>query len=125
MISEQRTAQLRVKKNCIIAEGGGGTIFYATPTRARLLIDGGAAELVNVGPVERQIVGPSETKPTGPQEKKTVLIDSTAGPSTDSPASIESGKTEPSSVLVEAHRLLGRNAPSLPKRGRGRLRKSG
>lgn len=63
---EPKTAHLRVKHKRIIAEGTGGTIFWATPSRARLLIDAGAVELMN-GP---RLVGPAETKPAEPLEKK-------------------------------------------------------
>ena len=109
MLAEMKTAQCRVIGNSIIAEGCSGTIFYATPTRARLLIDAGAVVLVNtVGPSNAQVVGPSETKPTGPQEKKTSLTDSTDGHSTDSPASTRSGKGDASQSLVEDHRLQKR-----------------
>ena len=124
MQAEMRTAQLRVRPNAIIAEGGGGTIFYATPTRAKLLIDHGAAELVNVGPTVRPAAGPTETKPTGPTEfkepaeKKSYSQGGPAGPLTDSQPSIESGKAKPSSSLVAAHRSPKTSANPSPKRGR-------
>lgn len=127
--AEQRTAQLRVKKNCIIAEGGGGTIFWATPTRARLLIDGGGAELVNVGPAERPAAGPSETQIAGPSEFKEPAEKkySAAGPGgrlIDSVPSTGSGAGAVSSVSAAALVSPQRNAPPLVKRGRGRPRKS-
>lgn len=128
MIAEQKTAQLRVKKNCIIAEGGGGTIFYATPTRARLLIDGGGAELVNVGPAVRPVVGPSETPTAGPSEfkepveKKSVSQDVQAGPLTGSASSTESG-TAPLSSSSAAALVSAERKPGLFRR-RGRPPKS-
>jgi hypothetical protein len=76
---EAKTAQVRIKPRCIIAEGASGTIVWLTPSRARLLIDGGAVELVNT-------VGPTETKPVGATEKKS-LPAAPAGPSTDSASS--------------------------------------
>ena len=131
MKAEQKTAQCRVKKNCIIAEGGAGTIFYATPTRARLLIDGGGAELVNVGPTVRPVAGPSETPTAGPSEfkevveKKSVSHEGPAGPSIDFPASIESGKAALSSYSAAALVSPERKSPQLAKRGPGRPRKFG
>jgi hypothetical protein len=129
MKAEEKTAQLRVKKNCIIAEGGGGTIFYATPTRARLLIDGGAAELVNVGPTVRPVVGPSEMPVAGPSEfkespeKKSSAI-AQGGPSIDSAPSTESGKAALLSSSAEALVSPKRSVASFVKRGPGRPRKS-
>lgn len=79
---EAKTTQLRIRPRCIIAEGAGGSIVWVTPSRARLLIDGGAAELVNAGP--------SETKPVGALEKKS-LAAVPAGPSTDSVSSEKPG----------------------------------
>jgi hypothetical protein len=72
---ELKTAQIRIRKRAIIAEGASGSVVFVTPSRARLLIDGGAADLVNAGP--------SQTKPAGPSEKKS-LPAAPAGPSTDS-----------------------------------------
>ena len=98
MLAEQKTAQLRVIGHGIIAEGSAGQIFWATPTRARLLIDIGAAELVNQ--FAAPVIGPSETKPAEPAEKKSfpAVPD---GRLTDSAPSIESGKAAPSSSLAE------------------------
>lgn len=79
---EAKTAQIRIRKRAIIAEGAGGTVVFVTPSRARLLIDGGAADLVNAGP--------SQTKPAGPSEKKFSAA-APAGPSTDSASSSEPG----------------------------------
>ena len=75
---EFNTAQLRIRAKCIIAEGSEGAIIWVTPSRARMLIDAGAAELVNPGP--------SETKPTGAAEKKY----SAAGPAGRSTATARS-----------------------------------
>jgi hypothetical protein len=85
-MSEFKTAQLRVKRKAIIAEGAGGTIFWATPARARLLIDAGACELMNA----QSAIGPSQTKPQEPAEKKS-LAAAPAGPSTDSASSSQPG----------------------------------
>jgi hypothetical protein len=135
MKAEEKTAQLRVKKNCILAEGGGGTIFYATPTRARLLIDGGGAELVNIpptfsGPRNKPETGPSETPIAGPSEfkesaEKKSLAATQGGPSIDSVPSIESGSAELSSYSAAALVSSDRKSPQSPKRGPGRPRKSG
>ncbi|MCR4331300.1 MAG: hypothetical protein NUV34_01130 [Sulfuricaulis sp.] len=119
MQAEFKTAQLRVRKNCILAEGSDGSIFWATPTRARLLIDAGAAELVNAGPSVAPTVGPSETKPMEPAEKKSFAV-AQAGPSTDFPLSSELGTAAQSSALVEAHRLPQNNVQQSKKRGRPR-----
>lgn len=130
MQAEFKTAQLRVKPNCIIAEGGGGQIFYASPTRARALIDAGAAELVNVskvskviemdkpiiGPTEAPIAGPTEFKE--PAEKKSYSPAVPDGRLTDSPSSIESGKAAPSSSSAAAQVSPKSNAKPSPKRGR-------
>lgn len=48
MLAEEKTAQMRVLLPGI-AEGVVGTIFWAAPTRARYLIEGNAAALVNLG----------------------------------------------------------------------------
>ncbi len=131
MIAEQKTAQLRVKRNCIIAEGGGGTIFYATPTRARLLIDGGGAELVNVGPAVRPVVGPSETPTAGPSEfkepaeKKSVSQGVQGGPLTALAPSTESGMAALPSSSAAALVSPKRSVASFLKCGPGRPRKSG
>jgi hypothetical protein len=130
MQAEFKTAQLRVRKNCILAEGCSGTIFYATPTRARLLIDGGGAELVNVGPAERPVAGPSETPTAGPGEfKESAEKKSSAaaqdGRLIDSASSIGPGKAALSSSSAEALVSPKRSALSFLKRGPGRPRKSG
>lgn len=103
MKQEFKTAQLRVKAKCIIAEGSSGTVFWATPARARALIDAGAAELMNAGP--------SEFKPVGHLEKKS-LAAAQDGRSTDSALSSAHGTAAQQSASAED--------PALPKR---RLRK--
>ena len=92
---EAPTAQLRIRPGCIIAEGTGpkrgrpAPIIWVTPSRARQLIDAGAAELVNAGP--------SETKPAGPEEKKSESAPVTpAGPLTGSQPLVEPGRVTPS-----------------------------
>ena len=79
---EAKITQVRIKPRCIIAEGAGGSIVWMTPSRARLLIDAGGVELVNIGP--------SEIKPVGATEKKS-LAAVPAGPSTDSASSNKPG----------------------------------
>lgn len=101
-LAEHKTAQCRVRKNCIIAEGSEGQIFYASPTRAKLLIDAGAAELVNAprpGPAVVKVPGPTETKPAEPAEKKSYSPADPAGPLTDSAPSSKSGSVEPLSLI--------------------------
>lgn len=126
---EAKTAQLRVMRRQIIAEGAGslrcpihcgaekcshgGAVFWATPTRARLLVDAGAAELLNAGP--------SEIKPAGPLEKKSSAVDQ-AGPSTDSQSSKESVKAESPSASAAAP-ASAKDKPA-PSKKRGRPKKS-
>lgn len=121
-IAEPKTAQLRVRKNSIIAEGSEGQIFYASPTRAKLLIDAGAAELVNVqrpaGPAVVKVPGPTETKPAVPLEKKSSLSEIAAGLSTVSLESIESGPVILSSSLAAAPASPSSNAQPSKLRGR-------
>lgn len=110
-MSELKTAQLRVKRKAIIAEGGGGTIFWATPSRARLLIDAGACELMNA--TIQPVVGPAATKPAGPaQTKEPIEKKSSAaapvGPSTDSALSSQPG------AVAQLYASL--EAPASPKR---------
>lgn len=123
MIAEPKTAQLRVKKNCILAEGGAGTIFWATPTRARLLIDGGGAELVNADPAKRPVAGPSETPVAGPSEfkespEKKSSAAAQGGPLTASVSSTESGQAALSSSSAAALVSAERKSPRSPRRGR-------
>jgi hypothetical protein len=108
-MSELKTAQLRVKRKAIIAEGAGGTIFWATPSRARLLIDAGAVELMNAMPV----AGPSETKPAGPAQTKEPIekkfsAAAPVGPSTDSALSSQPG------AVAQLYASL--EAPASPRR---------
>jgi len=113
MVLEAKTAQLRIKPNRIIAEGTGGTIFWATPARARLLIDAGAVVLMNAGVLARPVIGPGQTKPAGasetkePVEKKSSAADP-AGRLTDSAPSSGTGPAAPLFASAED--------PALPKR---------
>lgn len=104
---EQKTAHLRIKPRRVLPEGDGGTIFWATPTRARQLLEIGAVEMLNAP-------GPAETKPAGPLEKKFSAADP-AGPSTDSAPSSQPG---PAAVLSAS--VAG---PASPKRKSPRSRK--
>jgi hypothetical protein len=104
---EHKTAQLRIKRKAILPEGAAGTIFWATPSRARLLLDAGAVELLNA---EQPAVGPAETKPAGPTEtkephEKKFFAAAQAGPSTDSASLSQPGAVAQSSVLQEAQVL--------------------
>jgi hypothetical protein len=110
-MSEFKTAQLRVKRKAIIAEGSGGTIFWATPSRARLLIDAGAVDLMNA---DVPAIGPSETKPQEPAEKK-YSATAPAGPSTASVLSSQPGAVAPLPALEEA--------PASPRRRSTRQKK--
>ncbi len=105
---EHKTAQLRIRRKVIIEEGCGGSIILVTPSRARALIDAGAADLMNAQP------GPAETKPAGPLEKKFSAA-VPAGRSTDSAASSEPGTAASVSVSVVV--------PALPKGKLKRLAK--
>lgn len=119
-IAEPKTSQLKVTKNSIIAEGSEGQIFYASPTRARLLIDCGAAVLVNVpkpvGPAVVKVPGPTEAKPAEPLEKKEYSPADQAGPSIDSASSIPSGQAEQSSSSAAAPASPKPNARTLHAR---------
>jgi hypothetical protein len=103
-MAELKTAQLRVKRKAIIAEGGGGTIFWATPSRAQLLIDAGAVELMNA---EQPTIGPAATKPAGPTQTKEPIekkssATAPAGPSTDLAQSSQPGVVAQLYVSLEA-----------------------
>lgn len=107
---EFKTAQLRVKPRCIIAEGGDGTIFWATPARACALLDAGAAVLMNA---EQPAIGPSQTKPANASEikepvEKKFFAAAPVGPSTDSALSSQHGAAAQPSASAEA--------PASPKR---------
>lgn len=91
MVIEQKTAHLRVKPRRILPEGDGGTIFWATPARARRLLDEDAVVLLNA-----PAAGPAETKPAGASETKDAIEKKSsaaapAGPSTDSVPSSQPG----------------------------------
>lgn len=120
-IAEPKTAQLRVTKNSIIAEGSAGQIFYASPTRAKLLIDCGAAVLVNapkpVGPAVVKVPSPAETKPAEPAEKKTFSLADQDGPLTVSASSIPYGPAEPPSSSAAAPASPKPNAQPSKRRG--------
>lgn len=116
---ELKTAQMRVNKKAIIAEGCGGTLFWATPTRAKLLIAAGAASLVNA-----DVAGPSETPTAGPTEKKSSAVDP-VGPSTDSVASNPSASAAPSSSSEEDQASPLTSAQPLGPRSRARTPRSG
>ncbi len=131
--AELKTAQCRIKPRRIIAEGCGGTIFWATPTRARLLIDVGAVELVNmvpvqagpvatrpIGPTEAPVAGPSEVKEPPEKRSSAVVPD---GPSIDSQSSSEPGTAALSSASAAG--LLSPERISPPSKKRGRPKKSG
>ena len=99
---EYPTSQIRLHKNVIVQEGSGPSIIWVTPSRARLLIDAGAASLVNLGPAIQPEIGPSETKPTGPTEKKSFATEP-GGQLTGSAKLNETGKAQPSAASAAAH----------------------
>jgi len=116
---EQKTAHLRIKPRRIMPEGDGGTIFWATPTRARQLLDLGAVDLLNApGPAETKPAGPDETKES--LEKKSFATDP-AGPLTDSVASSDAGSVAVSSASAAApaspKRKSRKSAPPTPPAG--------
>lgn len=130
---EPKTAQVRIKRRQIIAEGAGlmrcplhcsdpncshgGPIVYVTPSRAKLLVDANAVDLVGTGPSEIKPTGPLEKKDT---EKKDHSGAAPAGPSTASAPSTESGKAEPLSASVAAPASPASKSNSSKKRGRPR-----
>lgn len=116
---ELKTAQLRVSRKAIIAEGCEGTIFWATPSRAKLLIAAGAAMLVNA-----EAVGPAEAPTAGPTEKKSFAVDQ-VGPSTDSASSTPSAPAAPSSSSEVDQASPLTSAQPLSKRTRARAPRSG
>ncbi len=134
MATEFKHVQLRIKQRCIIAEGSGGQIFYATPKRARLLIDAGAVELLNTAAVKRglerfaaagPVVGPEEQPAAGPSEFKVEKFaekkSSAAVPdghSTDSASSSAPGTAALSSVSAAALVSPQRRSPRSPRRAR-------
>lgn len=63
-------------------------------------------------------IGPSETKPGEPSEKKESAVAETAGLSTDSAKSAESGVVTPSSALRPGRASTVTNAKPSAKRGR-------
>ncbi len=123
MKAELQTAQLRVKPRCIIAEGSGGMIFYATPSRARALIDAGVVDLLNAAPANAPAAGPSETPSAGPgefkepAEKKSSAADP-AGRSTDSASSSVRGTAALSSASAGDLVSPQRRSPRSPRRAR-------
>lgn len=113
---ESPSTHCRVKPNCIIEEGCDGAIIWVTPSRARLLADAGAVDLIG----EQPEIGPSETKPAGPSEKKSYPA-ATDSPSTDLASSTESGKAGQSSSSAVAQALaMGKSMlskrPGAPKK---------
>lgn len=105
---EAPTVKVRIRRSAIIAEGSNGSIVQLTPSRARLLIEAGAVDMID----EQPVAGPSEIKPSGPTEKKSYAVPA-AGQLTDSAVSIESGKTKPSSLLaVDQALAMGKSLQS-------------
>lgn len=115
-MAQFNTTQVRVRKNCIIAEGSGGHVFYTNAARARALINAGAVDLVN--PI---VIGPKETKPAEPAEKKSYHA-APDGPSTDSAPSSEPGAASSSASQAG---LVSNLMPPTVFRKRGRPKKSG
>lgn len=75
---EPASVQIRLNRNVIISEGIGPCVIWVTPTRARQLIDAGAAITI-----QQHYIGPGEIKPEVPTEKK-FSIEAPTGPLTDS-----------------------------------------
>ncbi len=117
---ELQTTQVRIKKNCIIQEGSDGTVVWMTPSRAQLLCDHGAVEIIGSA---QPYIGPSETKPAGPESKKS-LPAAQDGPSIDSAASSEDGTAELQSSAAAAPASPLSNPSPLVKPKRGRPPKS-
>lgn len=129
---EAKTAQVRIKRRQIIAEGAGlmrcplhcsdpncshgGPVVYVTPSRAKLLVDASAVDLVGAGPSEIKPAGPLEKKDK--DEKKASSPAAPAGLSTDSAPSVESGKAVSSSASEAAP--ASPKAKSQPSKKRGR-----
>ena len=108
-MSELKTAQLRIKRKAIIAEGGGGTIFWATPTRARLLLDAGAVELMNA----EVTAGPAETKPAGPAQTKEPIEKKSSAAASAGPSTASASSSQPGAV---AQLYASLEAPASPRR---------
>ena len=110
-MSELKTAQLRVKRKAIIAEGGGGTIFWATPSRARLLLDAGACELMNA--TLQPVIGPAETKPAGPAQTKEPIEKKSSAAASAGPSTASASSSQPGAV---AQLYASLEAPASPRR---------
>lgn len=93
---EHATAQIRLNRGVIISEGIGPCIIWVPLSRARMLIDAGAATAI-----EQPNIGPSEIKPEAPTEKKS-LTETQDGPLTDSAPLETSGLIAQSSASVAA-----------------------
>jgi len=93
--AEEKTAQVRVKRPNIVEGNSYGTVFYTTPTKARLFLDMGVVELIGgkvPGPTEQPTAGPTEVKSSDTQ---------TAGHSIASALSSQGGQATPSSASAE------------------------
>lgn len=97
-----QTVQVRVRPNKIVDGHSGGTVYWTTPARARLLADQQAIDIIGAPPL-----GPTETKPAEP----------TAGKSSDAPStghSIGSASSSPSGE--ETSRSASEAAPASPEK---------
>jgi len=113
---EAPTAQVQIKKGCIIAEGTGPSIIWVTPTRAKQLIDAGAVTAFGKIPTEQPEAGPKETKPAEPAEKKSSATEA-GGLSTDSAKSTNAVTSKQSSASAVAQ--VSRPRRSAQSKGRG------
>jgi hypothetical protein len=65
---EHATSQIILNKGVIVAEGAGTAPIWVTPSRAKFLIEAGAA--TPFAHVSETKAGPTGTKPTSPKSKK-------------------------------------------------------
>jgi hypothetical protein len=97
-------------------------VFWCNEAQAQHFIENRIAELIAplAGPKEMKPAAPAELKAEEPPEVKKSFVEESAGPSTDSAASSDAGKTEPSSASRAARPLTtDKRSPStltLPKR---------
>lgn len=95
---EAKNVQVKILTGNIIAEGSGPCYVWVTASRARLLVDSAAVELVTKMPKEQTEAGPTETKPTEATETKKPLDEPKGGPLIASQASTDAIQAPQSSA---------------------------
>jgi hypothetical protein len=96
---EEKTVQIKVRPNRIVEGHSPGTVYFTTPSRARLLVEQHAVDIIGKPPEPQGDPGPSETKPVGASEKKSSDAP-ISGPTIGSASSNEPGSERPPSSLA-------------------------